>query len=356
MDTYLGIMVGTGIYKRITKGRTSFENLSFYEAACEHYNLTVCYFRFEDINPGEDTVMAYVKNAEGKYILRKVQKPAIIHNRTFTGKRAQRRKMRKLKKEGITFFNENNRYKKLNIYKILRKNKTLHPHLPETVQASRGNLKRMMDKYPELIIKPNSGTLGIGVVKLTKKDNQEWELTSREHNSLKKQCFSTDWPPLLQKLADKSYLIIQERIPLAKSKGGIFDMRVTVQRNDTGNWQVSGMAGKVAQKGWYLTNVARGGTCHSLEELLDDLPHLNQKQVSEDIKKLSIMIAGQLAQEIPNIADVGLDIGITHDGVPMFIECNCRDLRIVYKHAGMKEEWKQTHFAPVGYAKFLSES
>ncbi|MGM0750712.1 MAG: YheC/YheD family protein [Bacillota bacterium] len=355
MKKYIGIMVGTVVFNGIKKGKTYYENLSFYEEAGEHYNLIPCYFRFQDIEPGVDTIMAYVLSEEGTYILTPIPKPPIIHNRTFTGKVSAKKKMRKLKEEGIVFFNEKNRYKKIRINNILRRNKKLVPHIPETVKASKENLQMMMDKYDELIIKPNSGSLGIGIAKLSRLSDQEWEFSYRRQKEMVKERFSITWPFFLLKLIANPRTIIQKRIPLAKSKGGVFDLRVSVQKNDSGEWQMTGVVGKVAKKDWYLTNVARGGSCYSLPELLQDLPHLKEDQVFEDIKRLSLNVALQLEKELPKMADLGLDIGLTNEGFPMFIECNGRDLRVTFRNADMQEEWKKTHATPIGYASFLYE-
>jgi glutathione synthase/RimK-type ligase-like ATP-grasp enzyme len=348
----IGIMVGNGVFKGIPEGRTSFENLSFYEEAGEKYNVTPCYFRFADINLGDEMVEAYVKK-DGVYSLLSVPKPVVIHNRTFTGKPSERRKIRKLKEEGIVFFNENNRYKKLRINEILEKERSIRPHIPQTLKASEDNVKIMMEKHRGLILKPNSGSLGIGIVKLIKEGDKQWVLTYREKRALIKEPFSIEWPPLLKLLVSRNYYIIQEMIQLAKSKGRVFDLRVSVQKNEKGEWQVSGIVGRVAKKGWFLTNVARGGKCQALTELVKVMPHLHETKVRKEIETLSLSAAQQLEMSLPHLADLGFDIGITNEGFPMIIECNCRELRYAFRNAGLEEEWKRTHFAPIGYAHFL---
>ena len=96
----------------------------------------------------------------------------------------------------------------------------------------------------------------------------------------------------------------------------------------------------------YVTNVAKGGTSHTLPVLLQDLPHLNPEDVSTNIRQFSIKIAKQLEKHIPDLADIGLDIGITNEGFPMFIECNARDLRITFRNAKMMDEWKADSYNP----------
>jgi glutathione synthase/RimK-type ligase-like ATP-grasp enzyme len=349
-------MIGAAVFRGIPKGQTAFEHLPFYEEAGKKYGVTPCYFRFEDITPGVRQVNAYVKNEQGTYILQAVPRPDVIHNRVFKLKPAQRRKIKKLKKEGIIFFNEYNRYRKLKVNDILSGDPLLRPHVPETLRADEKSVKLMMKKHDELILKPNSGTLGLGIVKLSKRSGGVWELTLREKDSLISECFSETFPPRLKELLSRKNVIVQQRIPLAKSRGGVFDMRVSVQKNRVGVWQVSGIVGKVAKKGWYMTNVARGGSCRTFRELMEDLPHLTPEGVYENMEGLAISAAGLLEKHLPPLADLGFDMGITEEGFPMFIECNCRDLRYSFKNAGMMEEWKNTHVSPVGYACHLLEA
>lgn len=349
-------MIGAAVFRGIPKGRTAFEHLPFYEEAGKKYGVTPCYFRFDDINPGVNQVNAYVRNEKGGYTLQAVPRPEVIHNRVFTGKPAQRRKIKKLKKEGIIFFNEYNRYRKQKINDILAKDPILRQHLPETMKANEKNIKLMMKKHDELILKPNSGTLGLGIVKLTKRNDGGWELTHREKDSLISECYSETFPSFLKELLSRKNVIVQQRIPLAKSSGGVFDLRVSVQKNRRGVWQVSGIVGKVAKKGWYMTNVARGGTCRTFRELMKDLPHLSLESVYKNMEEKAIRAAGLLEKNLPRLADLGFDMGITKEGFPMFIECNCRDLRYSFKNAGLVDEWKETHISPVGYACHLLES
>ncbi|XXM72969.1 YheC/YheD family protein [Lysinibacillus sphaericus] len=355
MKRYLGIMVGPAVFRGIPMGRRSFEHLPFYEEAGEIYGVIPCYFRFEDIDPDEEFVDAYVKSKEGGYQLETIPKPAVIHNRVFTGKPEQRKKMMELKEEGIIFFNEHNRFRKLKVNKILLKEPSLHPHVPETLRASEENVKRMMKKHRELIIKPDSGTLGIGIAKLSKMEGGDWEMTWREKDTLKTECFSKTFSPRLRDLLAGRNMIIQERIPLAESKGRIFDLRVSVQKNWKGDWQLTGIVGKVAKKGWYLTNVARGSSCVPFDELMKGLPHLEEETVYKRVKALTIGAAMQLEKKLPCLADLGFDIGIRDDGFPMIIECNCRELRYAFRNAGMMEEWKNTHMSPVGYGRYLMD-
>lgn len=349
---YIGILVGSLIYKGIKRGRTYYENLPFYEEAGKLNHLKPCFFTLAHISPGLECITAYVKEAGG-YEEKTIPKPRIIHNRAYTNKRAAKKKIAQLKEEGIIIFNECNRYKKYTIHETLIKHDNLKEHLPETVKATNEQLKWMMEKYSELIIKPNTGTLGSHIFKLAKLPTGKWEMSYPQKKLWVRETFSTEFPVRLKRILAREKYLVQQRIPLATYKGNPFDLRVSVQRNGFGKWQVTGIVGKVAQDGKFLTNVAKGGTCYNLETLLENYDLSLQNTIRQNIESTALNIAEHLGTEYRMLADLGLDIGITEEGFPMFIECNARDLRVTFRNAKMFNEWRKTHITPICYGKFL---
>ncbi|MFJ5760057.1 YheC/YheD family protein [Neobacillus sp. NPDC093182] len=348
----VGILVDGLIYSRIKNNRSYFKPVSFYEEACLQYGMCPCFFRLKDITLETNQVNALVKGDKEKYELKVITIPKIIHNRGLFFRNESKLKIMNLQKMGVIIFNDRNRFGKWVVHEILMKNEELQPHLPETKRASSENFNEMMEKYKELIIKPNSGSLGSGVVMVEKKDSDLWEVRYRQ----KREAFANVWPEIIRKKVLNKNYIIQERIPLAEYEGSPFDLRVSVQKNGLGEWQVTGVVGKVAKIGNYVTNVAKGGTCKTLNELLNDYSDLDFNEVYQSIKDFSIKAVTELNKYFPNLADVGLDIGLTTEGFPMFIECNGRDLRISFKIAQMHEVWKATYTTPISYARYLFDS
>jgi 5S rRNA maturation endonuclease (ribonuclease M5) len=348
----VGILVDGLIYSGIKTNRSYFENIRFYEEACKQFGLSLCFFRLKDIMLETDQINALVKGNKGKYELKNITIPKIIHNRGLYFRNESRIKIINLQKTGVIIFNDWNRYGKRDVHTILMKNEELHPHLPETKQASSENFIEMMERHEELIIKPNSGSLGGGVVMVEKKDSERWEVCTNQ----KREAFANEWPEIIRKKVTNKNYIIQERISLAEYQGSPFDLRVSVQKNGLGEWQVTGVVGKVAKKGNYVTNVAKGGTCRTLPELLNDFSDLDYNEVYHSIEDFSIKAVMELNKYFPYLADVGLDIGLTNEGFPMFIECNGRDLRITFGKAKMHEVWKATYTTPISYARYLFDS
>ncbi|WP_027417658.1 YheC/YheD family protein [Aneurinibacillus terranovensis] len=355
---YVGVLLNRTMYKGIPTGKTQTEVLDFYEEGARRYGVKPCYFRLEDIHYNAARVTVYIKE-KGSYCKASVPIPKIIHNRALYFTQSARSKIDNLVEQGVVLFNQWNRYSKHHIHSLLVDEPRIVPHLPHSESGTIRNLRKMMRKYPTLFLKPNSGSIGVGIMRLTKKDDL-WVLTYASIENGRKKwrtlSFKEKIPNRIKQAFLKRSFLIQEELQLATYQGRPFDIRVSVQKNEEGDWHVTGMVGKVARSGHFLSNVAQGGKVYKVPYLLREYPALDPDKVREDIAKLSVRIADYLSGHLPHLADVGLDIGITKEGFPYFIECNGRDQRYAFRNGRMLKEWKETYANPMGYAKYLMEN
>lgn len=351
--SYVGIMLSQSVHQQLRNGKLKHEHLRFYETACKNLKLKPCYFRLQDIHLKSMTVRAFVPSKRG-YIQTNLQLPRVIHNRAIHTTPRAKKKLKKILRHGIFMFNTINRYSKLKIHRLLMNNPNIRPHLPGTRLATSKNVKTYLSRYPQIILKPDNSSIGKGVMLIEKKEST-WYWIQRKKHSLKIRRFKNIHrlpAPLLHRLRAKRY-VVQQRLPLATYQGNPFDLRVSVQKGENGHWKITGIAGKLAAKGKYVTNVAQGGTVHSLEELLKENPQLDASQVRSNVEQFSLEVATTLEKYLKHLADIGLDIGIDKHGYPMFIECNCRDLRYSFKEGRMPDAWANTYANPMRYAKYL---
>ncbi|GGF98798.1 YheC/YheD family endospore coat-associated protein [Paenibacillus abyssi] len=351
---YVGILVNSSVYRGIPSGKTRHEAIRYYEEAGRLHGLIPCYFRLQDIHFHRNTVHAYVKHPIG-YIRKQLVIPHVIHNRALFENTSAKRQIERLIQSGKQVFNSWNRYRKLYIHELLMEDTLLRPHLPGTVAASPDTVKEMMAIYDSLILKPDNSSIGRGLMKMDRLETG-WQLTYCGKRGWRKLDFKNSLPLFLQRKLRKERYIVQQRLPLATYNGSPFDLRVSVQRSHDGNWQVTGIAAKVAAKDLFITNVAQGGSVYRIEDVLQQYPELNIAQVRSDITSFCLRTVHHLSGYLPHLADAGFDIGITANGFPMFVECNGRDLRYSFQLGNLFEEWKATYANPIGYARFLFDS
>ncbi|NGM83702.1 YheC/YheD family protein [Paenibacillus sp. 7124] len=347
----VGILLNAAAHRGIPRGRTGWESLACYEEAAAAYGLTPCYMKLSDINPVYGYCAAYIKGPRGyKKMLLPI--PQVIHNRAIyavgsTG-------TEQLAACGVKVFNRQSRYGKDEIHRLLELDSGLRRHLPDT-EAGTDGLEQMMKRHSDLILKPRRGSVGKGIMRLKRDDNEDWILNYLHNRRMMKANISPSRLPFaLLNLMDTGTYLVQERIPLAEAAGRPFDLRVTVQRGWGGEWAVTGLFAKLASPGSFVSNIARGGEAAEAAFALEQaFPSRAAAHYRMSAAALALAVARSLESSLPGLADLGLDIAVTQDGQLFFIECNGRDQRYGFYKAGLPEIWKESYRRPMGYARYL---
>lgn len=342
----VGVLLDLKTFNGIPKGRTGNERLSLYNKAGKLHGLKPFYMCLRHMKGGSALGYSY-SNSKYKLIRRTI--PKVTHNRAITLSPYLKKKL-KLLARSSNVFNRQNRYDKHRIHKIIQANATLRKNLPDSVKYSRRQLESAMSKSTSLFIKPTNSSIGNGIIKVSSHANGAWKIygVSRKPKLVSRKRAIA----YIEKIIRKQTYMIQEAIPLATYKGRPYDLRVSVQRGENGQWQITGVIGKVAASGRHVTNVAKGGTVKRIEELFKasgfDAAHLTQ-----ELHQVSLAIARHLGNSLPHMADLGLDVGVDKSGNIKLIEVNGRDQRYGFRKVNMHKTFFRTYETPLRYAKFL---
>lgn len=356
---YVGILLNSSMYRGIPQRKTGQESLTNYEDAARKFGLTPCFFRLGDIDLNQNMSIAYLFNGR-EYVKTIIPIPSVIHNRALYPEASAHRKIGRLVSKGTTVFNVNNRYSKDFIHDLLWGEPSLRPYLPHSLSASRSALRMMMQQHDDLIMKPIRGSVGQGIMRL-QRVKEDWKLTYSPKSTRK--SWSTirlvrgELPPWVRRLLLRVPYLIQERIPLAEYNHRSVDLRVTVQRGISGRWSITGMFAKAAPPGSFISNIAKGGTAYPASIILSEaLPGLYIPSIISNVEWLALACARLLSERLPLMADLGLDIGLTHQGHPYFIECNGRDQRYGFLKAEMIEAWRDSYRQPMAFARYVLDT
>ncbi|TVX87172.1 YheC/YheD family protein [Paenibacillus agilis] len=356
----IGILFNDRMLRGVAVGKTGQEKLAWYEEAASRHEVIPVYFRLEDVDMHSMQVKAYMRQGK-RYVSRKIALPRVIHNRAIYTNPRYDRKIQTIIDRGYILYNQVNRYGKMTIHEILRKDPYLYPFLPETEIASEETIHTLMKRHQSLIIKPNNSSVGKGIMKM-ERTSRGWQAIYPTTPRLGKQRWQqqrTTGEVIPQVILNrirkaKSTYLVQQTLPLSKYAGRPFDLRVSVQKCSDRNWKITGVVGKVAPTTTFVTNVAQGGAVVPFEQLVGaSLPNFTAEVLLNRVSNFSLHIAHVLANILPNVADFGLDIGISPDGCPLFIECNGRDQRYSFKEAKLLQLWKATYENPIAYGASL---
>jgi hypothetical protein len=348
---YIGVILPDGIFDRLSAGKNQI-NVRAYQAAADHFGLTPVFMKLSCLKPGVDQVQGFIKKSKD-YVLETVDIPKVIYTRSFLTKKQSRF----LEEKKVQFYNKRGiGQNKLRMHEIMSEDPEIAPSLPETVPGTLENLLMMLKKHRQLILKPAKGSLGGGIMKLTKDKKGRIKLRYPiARRKWKEVQFKEDIPTFLTDTFNKKQYIIQENIKLATYKKRPFDLRVVVQRNQTGDWVVAGILCKVSpSRNQFVTNISQGGSSLSFDEVVKGHSYLSHNRIHQDISNLSLKMARHLEKHTDHIADIAFDIALDKKGRAYFIECNFRGRYGNIRYKGKRlEEWKAKHFNPIGYGRFL---
>ncbi|MBO1510275.1 YheC/YheD family protein [Metabacillus bambusae] len=351
----IGVLLTERTYQSIKKG-TPPRSITFYEEVAILNKLSIVYTCPSQINDiYVETGLVYDANLK-TFHEKSCPLPSIFYNRSSFNNSKSIKKVSSLIQTNIVVFNalpfRNGKHK---INNILQGYETINKHLPKTAMTSESSLIKMMKKYSMLILKPCHSSKGKGIMSLEEVNQNQWLLIYQTKNGNMKEIGEKQQivKLIMKKINGKKY-IIQEKIKLSTLNDRPFDIRVILQKNDLGEWSVTGMLGKLAAIEEFVTNVGHRGEFDLLESYLMKHPSLSSSSVILQLEQLSKLIAQKLEKHCYLLGDLGFDFGVTNEGKIYFIECNFRSQYNVLKSKEyLYYLWKQTHTQPILYAKFL---
>lgn len=213
---------------------------------------------------------------------------------------------------------------KLRVCHYLLADADLSQYVPKTVSFSRPNLAAMLEIYSSVYVKPDVGSLGIGVCKIKR---------AASGYVLKGVDGKQQWKELYEK-ADGLYdriartnngkLIIQQAIRLDRVGGRPYDIRVMVQRKPGGSWVCTGMMVKVGAAKKIVTNYYQGGVICTLSKLHHHLGVTAEegKRREQALASAALRIASTLSGKQSGMQEMGIDFAQDKVGKLWVLEVN----------------------------------
>lgn len=310
-------------------------NTGFFEEvtrAARRAGSFVYIFTSDDVDLQNKSIKGF-RYSNRKWTSNRFPLPDVIHNRLTSRRLEQEDHMQKLLNQltddyHIPLFNH--RFlDKIEVTKLLSGNDKVRPYLPETITtANRTSVVSMFRKYPVLYIKPSSGSLGQGIIKITR-SSQGWKYIQNTMNGTVHGEFRKGKDALrfvIPRLKKGTYLI-QRGIPLVRSWGQPVDFRALLQKDETDNWNVTSIVARTASSQSFVSNVAQGGKLSKVADALksSSLPNNKVGVVQKRLREVSAIIAEAIEDNADGIfAELGIDLGVDPTGKVWLIEINSK--------------------------------
>jgi hypothetical protein len=251
-----------------------------------------------------------------------------------------------------TFFN------KWSLFEWLRLSKTTKPFIPTTRRLlSSSGLTQLMQRYNYLYLKPVSGKAGKGI--MTVKVLPERTLPYRLRIQMNKKSVTyncSSIPKLWSRIRKQSMgdtYIVQQGITLATVNERRFDLRALIQKNQRGQWDITGVGARVAGTTSITTHVPRGGRIEDPEKLLvQSFGEDEARNIMIKAKNTSLLIAKQIERGSGyELGEMSMDLGVDHTGNVWFFEANAKPMKFDEPHIRKKSLERIFHYGLYLYGK-----
>ncbi|GAB7388661.1 spore coat associated protein YheD [Bacillaceae bacterium] len=221
-------------------------------------------------------------------------------------------------------------FNKWNLFQTLKKKKKLSHLLPDTrLLSSLRDLQEFLAFYDMVYLKPVNDKAGKGIMKI-ERHKSKFRLYRRTNKGMQKTVHATPekvWERLQGAIKGRNYLI-QQGIRLATYQNKPFDIRLLVQRNRQGAWQVTGIGIRVAGVRSITTHVPQGGSIASPKEVFRAVfPQERHEEILSRIETAALTIAEFLAENYPHLGEMSMDLGIDPRGDLWFFEANAKPMK-----------------------------
>lgn len=244
---------------------------------------------------------------------------------------------------------------KWKIYNSLSSHSKLKYYIPATSKAeSSEEIFSALNKHKRIILKPEHGSQGRGIISLALKGKQI-EFQTHRHKNVIHKIFSKKEPLnkwLKQLLSAHSYLI-QEYLSLVDEDKRPFDIRILLQKGQDNNWHELGRGVRKGQEGQIISNLHGGGDAHSFSEWLDSVDHNQQELLLDDIQTIITHLPETLEESFGPLFELGVDLGVAKDGSIWVLDSNSKPghKTILQTNEGVENK---LYSAPLEYCKHIA--
>jgi glutathione synthase/RimK-type ligase-like ATP-grasp enzyme len=260
--------------------------------------------------------------------------PDVLHNRLTTRKLENKASVQKLFSEtkdryGTTIFNE--KYlDKTEVFAALHKEPDLHKLLPESHPFSGfDSLKSMCSKYRTVFLKPVRGSLGKGIIRITRGNGGGYVCHYSELNGTRKAVYPSlpkAFAALSPRLKSQRFQI-QQGLSIATVEGRPVDFRALVQKGIKGNWDLTSIVGRIAGANHFVSNLAKGGAIAPAKAavLRSNIPTGKKSIALSRLRSAAIEIARGVESTIDaHFGELGVDLAVDQSGRVWLLEVNSK--------------------------------
>lgn len=299
--------------------------------ACQQAGAHVYFFTPQDLKGSISAIQGWIY--AGGWRRAVLPAPDIVNNRLTTRKLEDNPSvqhfMREVKSRYQTSIFNEKFLNKTEVFKALSQTPDLLRYLPEShPMRNFQTLKTMCTRYPVVFLKPIRGSLGKGIIRISRQDDKTYACHFATVNGTRKQSYDS-LPQLFTALSGKfksTRYQLQQGLKLLEISQRPVDFRALVQKNIQGKWTITSIVARIAGNHRFVSNLARGGTLCTVREALSksDLS-ASKVDLQAKLKTAALDIAKGIDSQIPaHFGELGIDLAIDANGRIWLLEVNSK--------------------------------
>ncbi|MDT9724777.1 YheC/YheD family protein [Xylanibacillus composti] len=258
--------------------------------------------------------------------------PEVVYNRLMSRKLEANPSVQHFIREvksryGTATFNE--RYlDKIEVFTALRRDAGARSYLPYSCKyKGYATLKHMLGKYRTVFLKPERGSLGKGIIKITQNPAGGFTCHFSHLNGVTQKSASSTKQVhnLIAGRAKSSRFQAQQGLNLIRIGGRPVDFRALTHKDENGKWSLTSIVGRIAGSNHFVSNLARGGTLSPAKEALSRAGLKASGAVLQRLKKAALNVAQGVENQIPaQFGEFGVDLAVDTAGRVWLLEVNSK--------------------------------
>jgi hypothetical protein len=360
---FIGIFSSNGLVSRANAQAPHFRMIETVNAN-KDVNAIVYYFTINDVD-------FYKKRINGTYFdygkesweKKCFPYPNILYDRgggTLNSQKIMSDYIREELEKDKKLIKINSRYffDKWDLHKELLQYENIKQYLPLTVLWTKPeDLLQMFNKSSVLYIKDCLGSNGIGVARIIKHSDKDFELSHFFNRTFIYNLSSFE--ELLETIAsifEGKKVIIQSAINLLQHNNRNIDMRATVQKNESGKLIVTAFPVRLGKLDCPITSTISGSSVYRLDDFFKEYFNYSQEAVNKlqkDITNFLFTCFKCLEDIYGDFGELGIDYAIDKSGKIWFIECNAKPGKDTVYLSYDKDTIKKAFQNPLEYGKYL---
>ncbi|MEN3005206.1 YheC/YheD family protein [Dehalobacterium formicoaceticum] len=361
----VGVFMNEHAVGRLKKGNPTKKLMEMARAA-NRARVALYFFSVDDVIWTEKMVHGVFLNfATNTWEIKKLPIPNVLYDRGGGFKKNSRAQALSLRKQWHRYphllkINAQHYFDKWKVHDQLSKYPELKCYLPETLlfDHTAEGIEHMVNKYPEVYLKMRTGSNGRQIIRVRKQSPELYELSYFKEKIINEYAQSAEQ---IVQIADnfmnyKSF-IIQQGLDVLTYKNSKVDIRVLMQKDRKGEWQITSMPVRIAYADCPVTSTKSGSRVYAFDYAFKNVLQYPQKKTEEikaKITKLVYTAAGTLEEEYGSLGELGIDVAIDRNGQLWFIEVNSKPAKDTIMIAGIKYEINRAFILPFEYSKYLT--